>query len=1058
MKFERLSLQDFQSYDDLDVEFENGLTLIHGANGAGKSTIARALYTTLYPRFGRNKIGAHELPDLIQDGKDSAHSELVFSVGDDRYQIAVDINRKSNGGAKAGATMTVLKTGETYSTSSTEIEEKVTQLLGMNAEAFANSTYAQQTQLTRLIEAPKSKREAMLDNLLGLTAPDAYADDISKLKKEVKSWRDDKRSQLKSIRDEIESLEADEPKATLQSKTRVINRLDDRISQLSDGLDEARDRLRDVESDIDDHREKTEELDDLRGEHEEIGSTIGKLESDISELGTKIESCTETIDSHREAIERRDEEVDGFDLTDPDEADEATTRFEERYDDANATVEQRRADVDRAKETVNRLKGEFEELRDELDEVQTRCDTYESKVEDAEQELDETEGTLDRHRETRDERLVEFLNTSPEDVDDHESAVRDRMSELRDEKSDCETNREKKRDRRARLADDIETAEDELIEARERRNNIRESLESDIDDPEAAFEAAVERADEEASALGFDVTAEDIDTVFTGNLPEELDVTIGDHRTAAEGLAEARETAGKTFAQIEDLRSLAAGKWPLDGDDIGTSHDYGDHLKRLEEEQDNAKATTVAARDELDSAEARLHRVQDVAEALFEAASFRALADVAAEVEKLEDDIESAEETRAELKDSIESLDDEIDHLEDALSEGDTVLGAIDDAQTASDEVEKAQRELEDVREKLANVKDDNKTLKNDIGDKKADIEDARDELETAEAALDEAESELADIEAARDAAREALESHGKVETLDSDRAGHRSRRSDKRDQLETEREELADVEDDIETLEAEINDTTLEELQEKKEETKELIDEVNEQLENARSERDDAKDAKSKAEDRLDRLRDKREKKVDLEGRVKWAQGLLGDFETVTSTYDEVQTRMRERVIGRLKQHTNEVFRDLYQNSTYEAVDIDENYNLQLVSGSETRRDPDKASGGEGVLVTIALRAGVYRVLADQADGRDDRLPPFILDEPTNHLDPTHIDHLEEAIQSIRDWEVPQVFVVDRYEGLVQGADNRIRVERDDGAGASTLDDETPERDVAERGEVGGD
>jgi DNA repair exonuclease SbcCD ATPase subunit len=107
---------------------------------------------------------------------------------------------------------------------------------------------------------------------------------------------------------------------------------------------------------------------------------------------------------------------------------------------------------------------------------------------------------------------------------------------------------------------------------------------------------------------------------------------------------------------------------------------------------------------------------------------------------------------------------------------------------------------------------------------------------------------------------------------------------------------------------------------------------------------------------------------------------------------------------------------------------------------------------------VTIALRAGVYRVLADQAEGRDDQLPPFILDEPTNHLDESHIDQLEEAVDSIRNWNVPQVFVVDRYEGLVQDADHRIHVEMDDGDAGSTVETDPEVGDGPESAEAGGD
>jgi DNA repair exonuclease SbcCD ATPase subunit len=327
------------------------------------------------------------------------------------------------------------------------------------------------------------------------------------------------------------------------------------------------------------------------------------------------------------------------------------------------------------------------------------------------------------------------------------------------------------------------------------------------------------------------------------------------------------------------------------------------------------------------------------------------------------------------------------------------------------------------------------------IADIEGKLDDAREAVDEAEAELDAAAAMMSPVESARDAARNARDAHSEIDTPHIVREGHRSRRYDRKEQLEDEREELQGVGDEIEELEGSLDDTRLEELREQKQKVEGWIDDLEGQLEDAREERDDALNAKSRAEERLERLRGKRERKADLEEQIGWAQGLLNDFDTITETYEQVQTRMREKVLDRLKLHTNKIFRDLYQNSTYEAVDIDENYKLRLISGSETSRDPHKASGGEGVLVTIALRAGVYRVLADQAEGRDERLPPFILDEPTNHLDDSHIDQLEEAVESIRDWNVPQVFVVDRYEGLVEDADNRIHVDMHDGDGGSTVE-----------------
>ncbi|AEH35579.1 AAA family ATPase [Halopiger xanaduensis] len=1040
MKFERLSLSDFQSYDNLDVTFDDGLTLLHGPNGAGKSTITRALYTTLYPLNGKYKIGAHDLADLIQDGKDSATSTLVFSVGDERYRITVDISRKGDGRASANAEMTNLESEETYSTKSSEIEEKVSQLFGMDAEAFANSTYAQQTELTRLIEATPGEREDILDNLLGLTAPDAYEEDINEMQKTVESWQQDKRSKLQTVQEDIEELEADDPKATVQSKAEEIDDLEARIGDLSDGLEDGRERLRAIESDIEEYRERESDLSDLTDERDEAKDTIDDLQSEIDELEAEIQECDEAIAKQRERIESRDDEVVDFDLTNEDEAKEAVEEFETKYDEASSEVEQRRAEVDSAEDTVERLEDELQSQREELEDAQNRLHAREADVEAAEETLGEAKDSLEQRREILEEQLQDYLETPLDDVDDHEAAVRDRMDDIREEKSDREAEYESKRDRRARLGDEIDTIESELSEVRERRDDIRESLETAVDDPEVAFEAAVDRANEAASALGFDVSAEDIDTAFTGDLPDELDAALNDHRDAAEELADARETVGEATAHIEDLQSLAAGKWPLDGGDVGATHDYDTQIQRLESEREEAETAADAAIDTLDAADERLNHVQEVADALFEAASFKALADVAIEIDDLEAEIEQKQQTRSELQDEMESLEEEISRLEEAIAEGETALDTIEDVEDAETAVDEAERELEDARDELADIKEEIGELEAEIEDIESDLDDAREDVKDAEADLQEAEEQLDEVESARSAAREARDAHAEIATLESDQKGYRSRLDDKEEQVASKREELQQIEDEIEEVESDLEDTSPDDLKEQQNETETLIEQVESQLEDAQERRDEARDAKSKAEERLNRLRDKRERKASLEEQVNWAQTLLNDFETITKTYSEVQTRMRERVLDRLKRHTNDIFRDLYQNSTYEAVDIDENYDLRLVSGSETARDPNKASGGEGVLVTIALRAGVYRVLADQAGGRDDSLPPFILDEPTNHLDPTHIDRLEDAVESIRDWDVPQVFVVDRYEGLVEGADHRIRVERDDGAGASKV------------------
>jgi len=44
VQVERLRVRDFRSYEVAEARFGEGLTIVHGANGAGKTNLLEALY------------------------------------------------------------------------------------------------------------------------------------------------------------------------------------------------------------------------------------------------------------------------------------------------------------------------------------------------------------------------------------------------------------------------------------------------------------------------------------------------------------------------------------------------------------------------------------------------------------------------------------------------------------------------------------------------------------------------------------------------------------------------------------------------------------------------------------------------------------------------------------------------------------------------------------------------------------------------------------------------------------------------------------------------------
>ncbi|WP_231751498.1 AAA family ATPase [Halogeometricum sp. CBA1124] len=50
MRFDRIRIQNFKPYAETDLDLTDGVTVIHGLNGSGKSSLLEACFFALYAR------------------------------------------------------------------------------------------------------------------------------------------------------------------------------------------------------------------------------------------------------------------------------------------------------------------------------------------------------------------------------------------------------------------------------------------------------------------------------------------------------------------------------------------------------------------------------------------------------------------------------------------------------------------------------------------------------------------------------------------------------------------------------------------------------------------------------------------------------------------------------------------------------------------------------------------------------------------------------------------------------------------------------------------------
>jgi DNA repair exonuclease SbcCD ATPase subunit len=136
VRITRLQVRDLRRYRDLDVTFDRGLTVIRGANEAGKTTIQRAIELVLTKKCTSN---AGELDGLRPwDADEDARPVITIEFEqDDEDGVRAGRIEKAFRGAKG--TVSVEFDGET-TTDPTRADELIAELTGLPTEAFFRST------------------------------------------------------------------------------------------------------------------------------------------------------------------------------------------------------------------------------------------------------------------------------------------------------------------------------------------------------------------------------------------------------------------------------------------------------------------------------------------------------------------------------------------------------------------------------------------------------------------------------------------------------------------------------------------------------------------------------------------------------------------------------------------------------------------------------------------------------------------------------------------------------------------------------------------------------
>ena len=284
MIFTKLILNNFKSYKHEVVKFDEGITVIVGENGAGKSTILEAISFALFKQHTARKID-----DLVRTNSEENMSvSLEFKSNGKEYKIH---REKSKSGLKSTLLKKTTSEGQFIPSCAgdKEVADEIRAILDIDSDLFLNAIYIRQGEIAELVDKTDSEKKQLIGKLLGLDSLEKawknlqpivsdYENNKSELKgklfssEELKEDYDHKRALLESLKekglklekqlDEVKEMKAEKSKEKIN-----LEREKEIFDNFTNNLNAEKTRLHTLETD---KRAIQDNLDEIRQAEEQI--------------------------------------------------------------------------------------------------------------------------------------------------------------------------------------------------------------------------------------------------------------------------------------------------------------------------------------------------------------------------------------------------------------------------------------------------------------------------------------------------------------------------------------------------------------------------------------------------------------------------------------------------------------------------------------------------------------------------------------------------------------------------------------------------------------------
>ncbi len=195
-------------------EFQgNGLFLLSGATGAGKSTVLDAIALALYGRTPRLSNGT-EIKTLISHGQTEYSSTVEFSIAEQIFQVSWICTRAYGrvSGRLQSPKHTLLKWSEedkkfVFAADQSDVPKKIAEISGLNFERFTRTALLAQGKFADFLTASEAEKSDLLEQITGTEIYSQISQKVYDITQEKVSQRCAKESVLQALMPNLGTVE-----------------------------------------------------------------------------------------------------------------------------------------------------------------------------------------------------------------------------------------------------------------------------------------------------------------------------------------------------------------------------------------------------------------------------------------------------------------------------------------------------------------------------------------------------------------------------------------------------------------------------------------------------------------------------------------------------------------------------------------------------------------------------------------------------------------------------------------------------------------------------------